>query len=121
MAVLWLLRSVLHGLEVVILMIRPAFALAMLFVGAFTLSTPAFAQEKVGSLDPEYKRRALVVLPPASEVEKDAAHAAEAIEARKHIDHRILENEGDPSRRPDLDPAITQGIQSRGLQDILSR
>jgi hypothetical protein len=98
-------------LEVVILMIRPAFALAMLFVGAFPLSTPAFAKEKLGS-------RAPVVLPPASEVEKDAADAAEAIEARQHMDHRILEDEGAPSLRPDLDPAITQGIQSRGLQDI---
>jgi len=98
-------------LEVVILMIRPAFTLGMLFVGAFALSTPAFAKEKLGS-------RAPVVLPPASEVEKDAALAAEAIEARKHIDRRILENDGDPSLRPDLDPAITQGIQSRGLQDI---
>jgi len=101
-------------LEVVILMIRPAFALAMLFVGAFPLSTPAFAQENVGS-------RAPVVLPPASEVAKDAAHAAEAIEARTRTDHRIPENVGDPSRPPDLDPDITQGIQSRGLQDVRHR
>ncbi len=105
-----------------VLMIRPAFARALLLVGAFTLSTPAvFAQETVGSLDLEHKRRAPAVLPPASDVEKDAAQAAAEIEARKQTDHRIRENEGDPSRRPDLDPDVTQGVQSRGLHDILHR
>ena len=105
-----------------VLMIRPAFARALLLVGAFTLSTPAvFAQENVGSLDLEHKRRAPAVLPPASEVEKDAAQAAEEIEARKQADHRIRENEADQSRRPDLDADVTQGIQSRGLHDILRR
>jgi len=107
-------------LDVVVLMIR--FALALLLVGALTLSTPAvFAQQTVGSLDLEHKRRAPAVLPPASDVEKDAAQAAEEIEARKQTDHRIRENEGDPSRRPDLDPDVTQGVQSRGLHDILHR
>ncbi|PYN83354.1 MAG: hypothetical protein DMD96_02535 [Candidatus Rokuibacteriota bacterium] len=105
-----------------VLSIRPAFALALLFVAAFTVSTAsAFAREKGGSLALEYKRRAPAVLPPASEVEKDAAQAAEEIEARKQTDRRIRENEGDPSRRPDLDPDVTQGVQSRGLHDILHR
>jgi len=99
-----------------------AFALALLFVGSFTLSTPgAFAQEKVGAFDLEHKRRAPLVLPPASQVEKDAAQAAEEIEARARTDHRIRENEGDPSLRPDLDPDVTQGVQSRGLPDLLRR
>src|SRR5437870_2484701 len=106
-AVLWLQRPVLLGLEVMVLSIRPAFALALLFVAAFTVSTAsAFAREKGGSLALEYKRRAPAVLPPASEVEKDAAQAAEEIEARKQTDRRIRENEGDPSRRPDLDPDV---------------
>jgi len=99
-------------------------ARALLLVGAFALSAPAiFAQENVGSLDLEYKPRApaLLVLPPASEVEKDAAQAAEAIEAREQADHRIRENEADQQRRPDFDPDVTQGIQSRGLHDILHR
>jgi len=86
-------------------MIRRAFALALLFVGPFTL---------------EYKWRPPVVLPPVSQVEKDAAQAAEEIEARKRTDHRIRENEGDPSRRPDLDPDVTQGVQSHG-HDLLRR
>ena len=121
MAGLWLSRCALLGLGVVVLMMRSAFALALLFVGTFTLSTPAaFAGEKVGSLDLEYKRQAPTVLPPASEVEKDAAQAAEEIEARKQTDHRSRENKGDPSRS-DLDPDVTQGIQSRGLHDILHR
>ena len=103
-------------------MIGPAFALALLFVGSFTLSTPAaFAREKVGVFDLEYTRRSPVVLPPASQVEKDAAQAAEEIEARKRADRRIRENEGNPSRRPDLDPDVTQGVQSRGLHDLLRR
>ncbi len=97
-------------------------ARALLLVGAFALSAPAvFAQENVGSLALEYKPRAPAVLPPASEVEKDAAQAAEAIEARKQADHRIRENEADQQRRPDFDPDVTQGIQSRGLHDILHR
>ena len=102
-------------------MMRSAFALALLFAGTFSLSTPAaFAGEKVGSLHLEYKRLAPTVLPPASEVEKDAAQAAEESEARKQTDHRSRENKGDPSR-PDLDPDVIQGIQSRGLHDILHR
>ena len=87
-------------------MIRRAFALALLFVGSFAL---------------EYKWRPPVVLPPVSQVEKDAAQAAEEIEARKRTDHRIRENEGDPSRRPDLDPDVTQGVQSHGLRDLFRR
>ena len=107
------------GLEVMVLMIRPAFALALLLAGVCTVSTPAaFAQEKAAPLELEYKRRAPAVLPPASEVEKDAAQAAEEIEARKQTDHRI---EAVPSRRPNLDPDVVQGVQSRGLHDILRR
>ena len=107
-----------------VLMIRPAFARALLLVAAFALSTHAgFAQENVGSLDLEHKRRAPAVLPlpPASEVAKDAAQAAEEIETRKQAAHQIRENDADQSRRPDLDPDLTQGIQSRGLNDILRR
>jgi hypothetical protein len=107
-----------------ILMIRSAAVLALLLVGACALSTATvFAQESVGALALEHERRAPAVLPlpPASEVEKDAAQAAEEIEARKQADHRIGENAADPSRRPDLDPDVTQGVQSRGLHDILHR
>ena len=76
-AVLWQLRPVHLGAEVMVLMIRSALARALLLVGAFALSTPVvFAQENVGSLDLEHKWRAPAALPPASEVEKDTAQAA---------------------------------------------
>ena len=96
-------------------------ALALVLVGVFTLSTPAvIAQEKRESTDAESKRRALPV-PPASEVEKDATQAAEEFERRTRIDHWRREIEGHRSRRPDLDPDVTQGIQQRRLHDIPHR
>jgi hypothetical protein len=80
-------------------MIRFELALALLLVGALIRSTlAAFAREEVRSLGLEYEPRAPAVLVPASDVEKDAAQAAEAI-----------------------DPDVTQGVQSRRQHDILHR
>jgi hypothetical protein len=62
-------------------MIRCELALALLVVGALIRSTLAsFARENVRSLGLEYEPRAPAVLAPASDVEKDAAQAAEAID-----------------------------------------
>lgn len=76
-------------------MFRFTFALALLFVGAFTRSTlAAFAQEQARSLGLEYERRPHAVLSAASELEQDAAKTAEAIDAHKQTDHWIRDNEG---------------------------
>ncbi len=65
-------------------MIGSGFALALLFVGVVTRSMlAAFARQQARSLGLEYSRGVPAVLPPASEVEHDAAEAAEAIKARK--------------------------------------
>lgn len=102
-------------------MIRPAVALALVLVGIFTLLAPsAVAQETRESLDLQYKRRASPV-PPASEVEKDAAHAAREVERRARRGHGMREIDGHRSRRPDLDRDVTQGIQQRRLHDIPRR
>jgi hypothetical protein len=80
-------------------MIRFELALALLLVGALIRSTlAAFARERVRSLGLEYEPRAPAVLVPASDVEKDAAQAAEAI-----------------------DPDVAQRVQSRRQHDILHR
>ena len=50
----------------------------------------------------------------------DAERAIEAIESRRSApaEHESLP---DPTRRPDLDRDVTQGIQSRGLERSLGR
>lgn len=50
----------------------------------------------------------------------DAARAIEAIQSRRAAP---AEHEGppDPTRRPDLDHDVTQGIQSRGLERSIGR
>ncbi len=65
-------------------MIGSGFELALLFVGVVTRSMlAAFARKQARSLGLGCKRGAPALLPPAYEVENDAAEAAEAIEARK--------------------------------------
>ena len=102
-------------------MIGPAVALALLLVGVVTFSVPAaIAQENPVSLDLEYKRRGPPV-PPLSEVEKDAARAAEEIERRPRGGDWMREIEGPRSRRPDLDPDVMQGIRQLRLQGVPRR
>lgn len=99
MAVPWRHRVVPRALDLVALMIGLELALPLLLVGALIRSTlAAFAREEVRSLGLEYESRAPAVLVPASDVEKDAAQAAEAI-----------------------DPDVDQGVQSCGPHDILHR
>jgi hypothetical protein len=50
----------------------------------------------------------------------DAARAIEAIESRRAAPAE-RESRPDPTRRPDLDPDVTQGIQSRGLERSIGR
>jgi hypothetical protein len=65
-------------------MIGSGLELALLFVGAVTRSMlAACARQQARSLGLEYNRGVPAVLPPASEVEHDAAEAVEAIKARK--------------------------------------
>ena len=45
----------------------------------------------------------------------DAEQARQAIESRGKADALGRESRPDPTRRPDLDHDVTQGIQSRGL------
>jgi len=50
----------------------------------------------------------------------DAARAIQAIESRRAAPAE-RESRPDPTRRPDLDPDVTQGIQSRGLERSIGR
>jgi uncharacterized protein YceK len=50
----------------------------------------------------------------------DAARAIEAIESRRGAP-ADRESRPDPTRRPDLDHDVTQGIQSRGLERSIGR
>jgi len=50
----------------------------------------------------------------------DTTRAIEAIESRRAAPAE-RESRPDPTRRPDLDPDVTQGIQSRGLERSIGR
>ena len=55
----------------------------------------------------------LPITPP--DTSADAAQARQAIESRRKADALGRETRPDPTRRPDLDHDVTQGIESRGL------
>lgn len=56
-----------------------------------------------------------------AKVEEDTAQAIREIEDRKRTDAAIRESQRGPSRRPDLERDVTEGVQSRGLGDALRR
>ena len=68
-----------------------------------------------GSIDLQYKQRtpALQKVPPRK-LEEDTAQALSELD-RQRTERMLRENAPGPSRRPDLDRDVTQGIQSRGL------
>jgi hypothetical protein len=68
-----------------------------------------------GSIDLEYKPRtpALQKVPPRK-VEEDTTQALSEID-RQRTDKMLRDSQPAPTRRPDLDRDVTQGIQSRGL------
>lgn len=68
-----------------------------------------------GSIDLQYKPRApaLQKVPPRR-VEEDTAQALGELD-RQRTERMLRDSVPGPSRRPDLDRDVTQGIQSRGL------
>jgi hypothetical protein len=74
------------------------------------------APKSGGSIDLQYKQRApaLQKVPPRK-VEEDTAQALDELD-RQRTERMLRDNVPAPSRRPDLDHDVTQGIQSRGLR-----
>jgi hypothetical protein len=68
-----------------------------------------------GSLDLEYKQRAPALRPvPPRKIEEDTTQAVRELD-RQRTDRMLRDVQPGPSRRPDLDRDVTQGIQTRGL------
>jgi hypothetical protein len=68
-----------------------------------------------GPLDLEYKQRAPALRPvPPRKLEEDTTQAVRELD-RQRTDRMLREVQPGPSRRPDLDLDVTQGIQTRGL------
>jgi hypothetical protein len=69
------------------------------------------AQPKSGPLDLEYKQRTPAVQPvPPRKLEEDTAQAVRELD-RQRTDRMLREAQPAPSRRPNLDHDVTQGIQ----------
>jgi len=79
------------------------------------------AQNKSAPLDLEYKQRApaLRTVPPRK-IEEDTTQAVNEID-RQRTNRIMRDNQPSPMRRPDLDRDVTQGVQTRGLSDVLRR
>ncbi len=58
---------------------------------------------------------------PPPKVERDTEQAVREIESRQNTEALTRDRQAVPSRRPDLDHDVTQGIQSRGAQKALGR
>ena len=68
-----------------------------------------------GPLDLEYKQRAPALRPvPPRKLEEDTTQAVRELD-RQRTDRMLREVQPGPSRRPDLDRDVTQGVQTRGL------
>lgn len=79
------------------------------------------AQSTSGSIDLEYKPRTPAVRPvPPKKLEEDTAQAVQEL-ARRRTDDMLRKAEPAPARRPNVDPDLTGGIQTRGLNDALRR
>ncbi len=94
--------------------------------GALLLVLGAWAQTAWGEdprLDLHLARKPAVVHPvPAPKVaEEDAEQAIAEIKAREQHGELIRELTQSRPRRPDLDPDVISGIQSRNLSDALRR
>lgn len=55
------------------------------------------------------------------DVNADTPQALKEIDSRRKADALGRESRPDPTRRPDLDHDVTQGIQSRGLDRAIGR
>jgi curli biogenesis system outer membrane secretion channel CsgG len=88
--------------------------LAMLMLLASAGIAPA-QTKSTGPLDLEYKQRAPALRPvPPRKVEEDTTQAVRELD-RQRTDRMLRNVQPGPSRRPDLDRDVTQGIQTRGL------
>jgi hypothetical protein len=77
-----------------------------------------------GTLDLElgYGSKPRVDLPLSPpDVNADTTQAIQEIEGRRKADALGRESRPDPTRRPDLDHDVTQGIQSRGVDRAIGR
>lgn len=94
-------------------LILPVVFLAL--AGTASAQAPSKAPTASGSLDLQYKQRApaLQKVSPRK-VEEDTAQALSELD-RQRTERMLRESVPGPSRRPDLDRDVTQGIQSRGL------
>jgi hypothetical protein len=90
--------------------------LLMLASAGIAAAQTAPAQTKSqGQLDLEYKQRTPALRPvPPRKLEEDTAQAVREL-SRQRTDRMLREAQPTPSRRPDLDRDVTQGIQTRGL------
>ena len=94
-------------------------ALALLIVVVSAGAVPA--QSKSGSIDLEYKPRTPALRPvPPKKLEEDTAQAVREID-RRRTDEMLRKAQPTPPRRPDVDPDVTGGIQTRGLNNALGR
>jgi curli biogenesis system outer membrane secretion channel CsgG len=88
--------------------------LAVLMLLASAGIAPA-QTKSTGPLDLEYKQRAPALRPvPPPKVEEDTTQAVRELD-RQRTDRMLRNVQPGPSRRPDLDRDVTQGIQTRGL------
>ena len=88
--------------------------LAVLMLLASAGIAPA-QTKSTGPLDLEYKQRAPALRPvPPRKVEEDTTQAVRELD-RQRTDRMLRNVQPGPSRRPDLDRDVTQGIQTRGL------
>jgi curli biogenesis system outer membrane secretion channel CsgG len=88
--------------------------LAVLLLLASAGIAPA-QTKSTGPLDLEYKQRAPALRPvPPRKVEEDTTQAVRELD-RQRTDRMLRKVQPGPSRRPDLDRDVTQGIQGRGL------
>lgn len=88
--------------------------LAVLLLLASAGIAPAQTKSQ-GQLDLEYKQRTPALRPvPPRKLEEDTAQAVREL-SRQRTDRMLREVQPTPSRRPDLDRDVTQGIQTRGL------
>ena len=88
--------------------------LAVLMLLASAGIAPAQTKSS-GTLDLEYKQRTPALRPvPLRKIEEDTTQAVRELD-RQRTNRMLREAQPGPSRRPDLDRDVTQGIQSRGL------
>jgi curli biogenesis system outer membrane secretion channel CsgG len=88
--------------------------LAVLMLLASAGIAPAQTKSS-GTLDLEYKQRAPALRPvPPRKIEEDTTQAVRELD-RQRTDRMLRNVQPGPSRRPDLDRDVTQGIQTRGL------